>query len=459
MAGCAERSDYGLNPKEPQTIEVWHYYNGAQAAAMGDLVDEFNKTEGEKLGIVVQAVSKNSMDELFDSLMAAAQEKPGADELPNIFQGYADTVRSLDEMGLLADLGSYLTEEEADEYVDSYLQQGRIGEAGRLKLFPIAKSTEVLVLNETMFHPFAEECGITEEDLSTWEGLARTAEAYYEYTGGESFFGRDAFANYMLIGSRQLGTEIFEVKDNQAEVHLDEDVMRKLWENYYIPYVKGYYQHVGRFRTDDMKTGSIAAAVCSNTGITYLPPVWIREDGSTQEMSYRVLPTPNFEGAPKYAVQQGAGMAVVKSDEAQEYASMVFLKWLTETEHNIQMGATAGYLPVKKSANDINYMNEYLKQTDLEVSDLEYQALETAIRQVQECNLYTQQEFENSYSARNSLNTSMIELAKKDREQILAEVSEGKSEAEAMESYLTEAYFLQWYQTLKEQLNDICRGG
>ena len=45
--------DYGLNPKSPVTITIWHYYNGAQKTSFDELVKEFNETVGREKGIAV----------------------------------------------------------------------------------------------------------------------------------------------------------------------------------------------------------------------------------------------------------------------------------------------------------------------------------------------------------------------------------------------------------------------
>ena len=39
-----------------------------------------------------------------------------------------------------------------------------------------------------------------------------------------------------------------------------------------------------------------------------------------------VLPVPDFEGKESYVIQQGAGMAMIHSDEKKEKASAEFLK-------------------------------------------------------------------------------------------------------------------------------------
>ena len=97
------------------------------------------------------------------------------------------------------------------------------------------------------------------------EGLVKTAEAYYNWTDaqtdtpndGKALFGRDAVANYMLIGAKELGDTIFDVKDGKMTMGLSEDAARKLWDNYYVPYIKGWAAASGRFRSDDIKIGSI----------------------------------------------------------------------------------------------------------------------------------------------------------------------------------------------------------
>ena len=69
----------------------------------------------------------------------------------------------------------------------------------------------------------------SEDKLQTWEGIAELAEMYYKWTDaqtpepedGKAFFGRDEMANYILIGSKQMGHEVFQVKDGQVTYNLD----------------------------------------------------------------------------------------------------------------------------------------------------------------------------------------------------------------------------------------------
>ena len=65
----------------------------------------------------------------------------------------------------LADFSQYFTEDELSKYVDSYIQEGYFNQDGALYLFPVAKSTEITMLNKTDWEPFAEAAGTTVDEL------------------------------------------------------------------------------------------------------------------------------------------------------------------------------------------------------------------------------------------------------------------------------------------------------
>ena len=114
-----------LDPKNPVSITVWHYYNGDQQKAFDSLVTEFNETTGREMGIIVQGYSQGSVTDLENNVLDAANKKVGASKIPNIFAAYADTAYAVDQLGLAADLSEYLSEEELAEYIDGYIEEGR----------------------------------------------------------------------------------------------------------------------------------------------------------------------------------------------------------------------------------------------------------------------------------------------------------------------------------------------
>lgn len=450
LAACKSDHDYGLDPDHPTEITVWHYYNGVLGESFKKSLTEFNATVGKEKGIIVTEKAQGSISSIEEKFMESIGGVIGADPLPDIFSVYSDTAYSVRER--LSDLNQYLTQEEIGEYIDSYMEEGKIfSENEGRYIFPIAKSVEVLALNQTDWDRFAQETGADIGKFSTWEGIVELAREYYNWSGGKAFFGRDAFANYMLVGSAQLGHPIFQVENNRVVYDLDRATLRKLWDNYYVPYVNGWFYANGKYRTDDIKTGDIVAGVGSISGIAFFPNR-VTPNPESQQQEYaiegNILPVPNFAGCSKYAVQQGAGMAVVKSESKREYAATLFLKWFTAKENNLEFSLNSAYLPVKKSANDVNAVQEMITQSGTSVKPLVADALITGVGIVNSSVLYTPKPFAQGTSARSVLENLMPQWAKSDREKIV------KGEV-TLQQCLSDDRFNAWVNALRDALTQL----
>lgn len=451
MTGCGNSTKTAKNASEhPIFLTVWTYYNGDQLETFNSLVEKFNTTTGKEKGIQIESQSQGSVSDLEQNVMDAAQKKVGASEMPNIFSAYADTAYTLDQMGMVVDLGTYLTDEEKEKYISSYLEEGDFSGDGSIKIFPVAKCTEELFLNKTDWETFAGDCGVSDEDLQTVESMLAVAEKYYDWSGGKAFFGRDAMANYMLIGAKQLGCTLFEVKDGKMTLDFEKEVVRRLWDSYYVPFVKGWFAASGRFRSDDIKTGNILAYTGSTSSATFFPTQVMADDNISYDIEMKVLPSPVFEGGEAYAVQQGAGMVVTRGTEEEEAASMEFLKWFTELENNIAFSVGAGYLPVTVEAND---MAEIKKNTKL-TSSME-EILSEGVETVTNNTLYTSPAFKGGADARSILEYAMSDQAAKDREAVLGKLEKGISEEEAEAEFLSDAHFESWYESTLKKLQAL----
>ena len=184
-AGCGGSAGPEV-PAKVTNIMVWTYYNGDQLESFTSLVNQFNETVGAQKGIKVSTESQGSVNDLETSVMDSAEGKVGAAAMPNIFSAYADTAYALDQMGMVVDLAPCLTEEEKAQFVEGYLSEGDFGEDDSIKIFPVAKSTELLFLNDTDWKLFAAATGARYSDLETVEGLVKTAEAYYNWTDAQT---------------------------------------------------------------------------------------------------------------------------------------------------------------------------------------------------------------------------------------------------------------------------------
>ena len=442
--------------KLPTTITIWTYYNGDQLECFNQLVEQFNSTVGKEKNIRVESSSQGSVNDLETSVLAAAEGKVGAEKLPNIVSSYADTAFTLDQMGLAVDLSPYLTEKEKSAYIAGFLEEGDLMNNGELKVFPIAKSTELLYLNTTDFAPFAEATGVTYADLSTVEGLNEAAHKYYDWTDaqtaapndGKALYGRDALANYLLCGAQELGTTIFDAENGVMTLHFDKPTLRKLWDNYYVPYIKGWCSASGKFRSDDIKTGSLLAYVGSSSSASFFPTQVLTSDTESHGIEMAALPCPSFAGCEPVAAQQGAGMVVIPGTEDEISACAAFLKWFTQPENNIAFSVNSGYLPVTHAAASLNA----IQASGLELTDTVTQVLDLSLDAVEHDVLYTTHAFPEGSTARTTLQNAMTDAAEADRTIVKERLAAGQTAEEAEAEFLTDEYFDQWYESTKAAL-------
>ena len=455
LAGCggARKNTVKLDPNNPVSLTVWHYYNGAQQAAFDTLVSDFNATVGKEKGIYVEGYSQGSVSDLEGAVSNAAAGAVGAKELPDIFSSYSDTAYAVEKSGKLADLSPYFTKEELEQYVPSYIQEGYFHNDGRLFLFPVAKSTEITMINTTDWEPFARDTGANLETLTTYEGIVEVAKQYYQWTDaqtpdipndGKAFYGRDSMSNYFIIGMKQLGTDLFDVQDGKVTIRAEKEQIRRLWDHFYVPYINGWFTALGKFRSDDVKTGDLLAYTGSSSSSAYFPDQVVLDDGETP-IGYAVLPAPVFEGGAKINVQQGAGMCVTKSDERHEYAACEFLKWFTAPENSLRFVCESSYLPVRKDANTVQALDAAISANNLSISPKAYDCLKDILENFDPTGFYTPACFENGYPTRRVLDFDLSDKAAADRAEIDTKVAAGASRESAMAPYLTDAAFDTWY--------------
>ena len=418
LLGCV---GCGGSAKAPTTITVWNYYSGDLLSSFNALVNQFNATVGKEKNIVVESFNQGSVTDLEANVLAAAQGKVGAAALPNLYSGYADMAYDLDLLGEVVDLAPYLTAKEKAAYIDGFLAEGDLMNNGELKVFPVAKSTELLYLNATM---------------------TRTP------NDGKAFFGRDALANYLLCGAQEMGLTIFDAENGVMTLHFGKDVIRKLWDNFYVPYIKGWFGASGKFRSDDVKTGNLLAYVGSSASSPFFPTQVMTNDTESHAIEPAILPCPSFAGCTPVAAQQGAGMIVTKGTDAQIRACVEFLKWFTQPENNIAFSVNSGYLPVTHAAAS----PDAIQASGLELTDTITQVLDLSLDAVEHDALYTTHAFPEGSTARTTLQNAMTDAAEADRAIVKERLAAGQTPEEAEAEFLTDEYFDQWYESTKAAL-------
>ncbi len=341
LSGCSKSI---LDPNDPVTLNMWHNYGGDMQETMDALIDEFNSTVGKEKGIVINVTAISSSSELNKSLDMIANDDPGAPDMPDIFTGYPKVAIQFQEKGMLCDLNQYFNEEELSKYVDAFVQEGKLSDGG-LYVFPIAKSTEVLYVNQTLFDRFSAATGAKTEDLATFEGIAKLSKQYYDWCG-KQFYAADSWFNFFEVGMAQKGGSIF---DGEV-LSLEGDSFKYIFDCVYSPAVEGGIAVYDGYSSDLSKTGDIVCSTGSSAGILFYGDTITYKDGTVENVEYSILPYPVFENGSKTALQRGGGLMVAKTDEKKEYAACEFIKWLTAASQNMKFVDETGYLPVTKQA-------------------------------------------------------------------------------------------------------------
>ena len=245
-------------------LVFWHYYNDAQKQYLDQLIKEYNETEGAKKHVVVEASSQGSIGDLTNKIDLTLNGSTNDVEMANMSLAYRDMIVGVvNKHGeRLVDAGDYLSEDELSWYNQAYLEEGYIG--GKLYILPLVKSTELLLMNQTRLDKFLKaNPQYSIDGMSDWESLEQMAQGYFEWTDnatpdvdgdGSPFIGLDNLANYFIAMNHAMGSDIYHYDQDGAFVaDLNEDYIRRLFLNYYIPFTKGYYGAGGKYRSDDIK--------------------------------------------------------------------------------------------------------------------------------------------------------------------------------------------------------------
>lgn len=340
-------------PEEnPTTITIWHVYGGQADSPLNDLIDQFNQTVGKEKQINVQVTSVSNTNTIHELVLSSANGEPGASELPDLFVSYPKTVMALPDDSILVDYRDYFSEEELSAFLPAFVEEGTVD--NRLVILPVAKSTEIMFINKTIFDRFSQATGVTLEDLNTWEGLFQAAEIYAAWTDGQtpdipgdarSMFVHDYYFNYFQVGAKSLGEDFF-----QGNELAFGPSFQTAWEPLAQAAIEGGVWLQGGYATASLRTGDSIVSVASSASILYYSDVVTYPDNTSEDITIISRPCPVFENGEKLVMQRGAGFCTVRSTPERERAAVTFLKWLTEPEHNVEFVTRTGYMPVTQTA-------------------------------------------------------------------------------------------------------------
>ena len=414
LTGCSQKTK--LDPDDPVTLTMWHVYGSQTESPLNDSINEFNRTVGKEKGVVINVVSVSSSSAIDEALTAAAKNTPGVPALPDLFTAYPRVAEIIGYDKLL-NWNDYFTEQELDTFVDEFIEEGYFDD--KLLMLPVAKSTELLFVNQTLFDKFGSAANVSTESLSTFEGLFTACEKYYDWSDGQDMFQINDFYHYSLTGMAAFGEDFIV----DGKLNLESEAFGKVWEPMAHAGIHGGLCLGDGYASDRWKTGEVISNIGSTAGILYLRDYVTYADNTTEDIETSILAYPHFANGDATVVHRGGGLFALKNeDDRKNEAAAIFAKWLTEKENSLGFVTKAGYLPVTNDAFDSLFAN-----TDT-VENEKYRLLYNAVNGMADEYTYCEVPvFEGASDTQSSFEKNVKSVLSTAHEEYLRRVADGEN--------------------------------
>lgn len=368
LSGCKKSE---LDKNKPVTLTMWHVYGEQADSPMNRLIDEFNETVGMEKGIIINVTAMSNASKIGEKLLDAHNKIPGSAEMPDLFFAHKSNALELGTDCLL-DWNEYFSEKELSAYVPEFLEDGTAD--GKLSVFPVSKSTHLLFIAGGQFERFSADTGVTYEALSTWDGFFDAAAKYYDWSGGKPFCALDYPLRAIELAATESGAgNIF--ADN-GFYDPSNVIFKQTFMKFADSLAKGHIMLSNLYSNTQVMTGEVVAGIGSSAAILYYNDTVTYEDGTSEPMDLEILPLPAENGKKPYITQAGVGLCAYKTSSQKAEAAVIFAKWLTEPERNLEFVCQTGYMPVTNGAFD--------KIDDCRFKTADYEKLYSALKKVKE---------------------------------------------------------------------------
>lgn len=319
-------------------------------------VEEFNKTSDYE----VKIVNPGDYDPLKEKIKADLK----VGNQPAIAYCYPDHVAeylSGSYKNKVIDLQSRFIANDKDfsniNFIESYYNEGKIFEEGKLYTLPFVKSTEAVFVNMEILKAAKVELS----ELETWEGLFAKDGALDKikaYNKDLIPLGVDSSDNLFITLCEQYGLPYTAAGTTNETTYLfnNEKVEKMLTDlNKEHQTDKSFSTRavIGGYTSTKFTTKELAISVGSTGGANHQDP-----NGAFE---YKVLPYPHPAGKKATSVSQGPSLVMFEqtSDE-KENAAWEFAKSLFGDDVQTEFPKSSGYMPVTNSAYDNAAFKEFL---------------------------------------------------------------------------------------------------
>ncbi len=258
-----------------------------------------------------------------------------------------------------------LTEEQIDDYVDGYWNEGKVFGDGLMYSLPMSKSTELLYYNKDFF----DQHGLVPP--TTWEEMETLCAAIKAIDPNCIPLGYDSEANWFITLCEQYGYPYTSLDKDNHFLFNDErnyefvEMIRRWYKEGYVTtqeiygaYTSTLFTATGTTNPDGSPVIKSYMSIGSSGGAAHQAAT---PDGDGQypfEVGIHTIPQVDPEH-PK-AISQGPSLCILQNADPQEViASWLFVKFLTtDMAFQADFSVASGYVPVIESVkNDLIYQD------------------------------------------------------------------------------------------------------
>ena len=355
------------------TITFYHTMGSTLVEVLDQYIAEFNKLYPN---ITVEATQIGGYDDVRDQISTEIT----VGNQPNIAYCYPDHVALYNLAGAVAALDDLidstetvthadgtseilgLTEDQKNDFITGYYEEGRQFGDGLMYTLPWSKSTEVLYYNKTFF----DANGLSVP--TTWDEMEELC-AKIKAIDPESIpLGYDSEGNWFITMTEQYGSPytsatephyLFNNDTNKAFVKR----FREWYQNGYVTTQNIYGAYTSGLFTAESGTKSYMS-IGSSAGATHQRPT-ANADGS-YPFEVGIATIPQVDPSNPKVISQGPSVCIfAKSNPQEVIASWLFVKFMTTSvSFQAEFSMASGYVPVLKSVADNEAYKEFVSKAD-----------------------------------------------------------------------------------------------
>ncbi len=425
----------GYNGEEV-TISFYHTMGSNLSDVLDYYIKEFNKLY-PNITVVWSQVGN------YDDVRDQIKTELTVGNQPNIAYCYPDHVALYNIAGAVVTLDNLieseievarndgtteiigLTQEQKDDFIQGYYNEGKSFGDGLMYTMPLSKSTEVLYYNKTFF----DEHNI--EVPTTWDELEAVCKKIKEIDPDCVPLGYDSESNWFITLCEQNNYD-YTSADPANHFLFDNDNTKAFTKKFREWYQKGYLttQTLYGGYTSGLfvaETGTRSyMSIGSSAGATHQRPTKGSDGNYPFDVGIASIPQANPENGK--VISQGPSVCVFQSEDPQEVvASWLFVKYLTTTvDFQAEFSMASGYTPVLKSVAENATYADFLAKAD---GGDHIAALSAKVCLEQEEFYFTSPAFNGSSTARDEVGNLMCKILALPDENLDAEIDKAFADA------------------------------